>query len=131
MYKKLTLTSILAIVVACPSYAVISADDNNPVCDSDTIGATSGSTNLEAIWNVLTVRCNPGTYLDKTTATCVTCPDGQYCPGGDFNVEMANVGNNACSALGDGSYTLTNETENINANQCYKTLSSNCENYKT
>ena len=42
--------------MAIPSYADIATNNNNPTCDSATIGATSGDTALDATWTANTLN---------------------------------------------------------------------------
>ena len=54
--KKTILTSIIAMSMACPTYAYIAKNNNDPSCDQSTIGATTGTTNLEAEWDPNTIN---------------------------------------------------------------------------
>ena len=53
--KKLTV-SIIALTLACPSFANIGKNESSLTCDDATIGATSGSTDLEAQWTANTIN---------------------------------------------------------------------------
>ena len=83
-------------MAAMPAFADIATDNENPICDSTTIGTTSGSTSLDAVWNIVNPTCSAGQYFDMTTATCVTCSANSYCPGGTYNVESQTNGLNSC-----------------------------------
>ena len=54
--KKITLTSILALCMACPAMANIDKDASTATCDSSTIGTTSGPANLQADWTANTIN---------------------------------------------------------------------------
>ena len=109
--KKIYLTSSICMMMACPAMADIALNNDNPTCDSSTIGASSGSTALDAVWNIVNQTCSAGQYFDMTTATCVTCTANSYCPGGTYNVESQTNGLNSCpsgyglSASGAGAQT--------------------------
>ena len=54
--KKISFVAIIATIMAIPAFADIAANNNNPTCDSTTIGATSGDTALDATWNANTLN---------------------------------------------------------------------------
>ena len=109
--KNKILISTISMMVVIPAFADITTNNNNPTCDSTTIGTTSGSTALDAVWNIVNQTCSAGQYFDMTTATCVTCTANSYCPGGTYNVESQTNGLNSCpsgyglSASGAGAQT--------------------------
>ena len=55
--------------MACPTYAYIAKNNNDPSCDQSTIGATTGTTNLEAEWDPNTI--NMEWYSDGSKITPV------------------------------------------------------------
>jgi hypothetical protein len=54
--KKITLTSILALCMACPAMANIDKDASSATCDNATIGTTTGPANLQADWTANTIN---------------------------------------------------------------------------
>ena len=105
---------IIPVLLTLPSYADIASNANSATCDSGTIGATSGSTGLEANWNANTITIdwyNGDTKI--TTNTCsydgaVTIPATPTRAGYTFNGWHVRVAVPAC-------YTLNNQTT-CNAN---------------
>ena len=57
--------------MVCPSFADIGKNESNPTCDDTTIGATSGTTSLEAEWTANTI--NLDWYADDTKVSTGTC----------------------------------------------------------
>ena len=90
------------------------------MCNNDDLGVSSGSTGLDAIWNIVNKTCNPGQYFDMTTATCVTCSANSYCPGGTYNVESQTNGLNSCPI----EYGLS-ATGTSTQTDCYRTCTTN------
>ena len=54
--KKITLTSILALCMACPAVADIAKEATSATCDNSTIGTTTGPANLQADWTANTIN---------------------------------------------------------------------------
>ncbi len=125
---------IIPVLLTLPSYADIASNANSATCDSGTIGATSGSTGLEANWNANTITINWYNGNTKiTTNTCsydgaVTIPATPTKAGYTFNGWKVRTAVPAC-------YTLDNQTTcNANSsngcawdgeynNECYYSLS--------
>ena len=69
--KKLTITSILALCMACPAMANIDKDASTATCDNATIGTTTGPANLQADWTANTIHLD--WYSNDTKQTSTTC----------------------------------------------------------
>ena len=69
--KKITLTSILALCMACPAMANIDKDASTATCDNATIGTTTGPANLQADWTANTIHLD--WYSNDTKQTSTTC----------------------------------------------------------
>ena len=90
--KKITLTSILALCMACPAMADIAKEANSATCDSSTIGTTTGPANLQAAWTPNTINLewysnNTELEVGSTSATCsydgaITLPSTPTVPTG-------------------------------------------------
>lgn len=93
MNKTRLLTSVAVFgVFSMPAMADIASNAESATCDSGTIGVSSGSTVLEALWTAQTKNCDAGTYLNSTTANCTPCPAGSFCAGGNYTYDGSNVG---------------------------------------
>ena len=118
---KKFLTSVLAISVAMPAMANITASST---CDTDALGqSNNGSTaNVEAIWNAISYTCPAGQYLESDNVTCTTCPSGSYC-GGFTNTPFADsdIGVNGCPSGYTNSAAGTTTQDN-----CYATGTATC-----
>ena len=73
--KKITLTSILALCMACPAMADIAKEATSATCDSSTIGTTTGPANLQADWTANTINLDWYSNDSKLTvgSTSATC----------------------------------------------------------
>jgi hypothetical protein len=58
--------------MACPSFADIGKNEQNPTCNDTTIGATSGTTSLEAQWtaNTINLDWDPKNGGSHGSSTC-------------------------------------------------------------
>lgn len=81
------------------TYTSTSGQSSCSICET---GQTANSTNTGCIDEPLpVVTCQPGTYLTAngtTSEDCEVCPEGYYCPGGDFNPSDEDQGKNLCPA---------------------------------
>ncbi|MBO7042386.1 MAG: hypothetical protein J6W08_00780, partial [Alphaproteobacteria bacterium] len=94
---KVFLTSLFAVFVVYSGVATASLIDSTTTTTCDTgLGSSSGTIKFFAKYQANSYTCNPGTYLDKTTATCVTCGTNYFCPGGTFVFNGENQGLNEC-----------------------------------
>ena len=94
---KVFLTSLFAVFVVYSGVATASLIDSTTPTTCDTgLGSSSGTIKFFAKYQANSYTCNPGTYLDKTTATCVTCGTNYFCPGGTFVFNGENQGLNEC-----------------------------------
>ena len=137
--KKVSCIAIIAMVMACPAFADIAANNNNPTCDSATIGATSGDTALDATWTANTLNLKfmaNGQQFASNTCTYgqnITIPTGTPTRTG-YNFAgwqlSTNAGGNNNPNTGNNNnsdfpytecYEITNETTcNSYANEgCY------------
>ena len=92
---KIIIPIIASIAIINPSYSTNLTGTGNE-CTESTLNTTTGPATLRAQWTLDSIVCGPGKYLNKTTAECVTCQTGKYCPGGTFNVEMNGDGSQNC-----------------------------------
>ena len=69
--KKITLTSVLALCMACPAMADIAKNAQSATCDSSTIGTTTGPANLQAAWTANTIHLD--WYSNDTKQTSTQC----------------------------------------------------------
>ena len=69
--KKIFLTSILTLCMACPAMANIDKDASTATCDNATIGTTTGPANLQADWTANTI--NLDFYSNDTKVGTGTC----------------------------------------------------------
>ena len=95
--KKLTLTSIIGMMVAMPAIAAVgdatfTAGQNVAnSCVVGVLGVDSGTAQTNAYWNPNTYSCAAGTYLPDgdtwssdnqyTSGNCKQCTAGNYCAG--------------------------------------------------
>ena len=88
--------------VACPVLAIDidtlgKIDGENAMCNVNSALENDTGARFIARWTPNTYTCNPGTFLDHLTATCLTCIRNYSCSGGTyiFN-EREDVGIDAC-----------------------------------
>ncbi|MBR0212417.1 MAG: hypothetical protein IJQ55_02305, partial [Alphaproteobacteria bacterium] len=113
---KVFLTSLFAVFVVYSGVATASLIDSTTPTTCDTgLGSSSGTIKFFAKYQANSYTCNPGTYLDKTTATCVTCGANYFCPGGTFVFNGENQGLNEC----DPSKYKFSSAGSWVATQCY------------
>ena len=130
MSKKLFLTSVFVACTFVPVYAGATYVTNASTCNDTTLGSDS-SASLIAEWTPLTYSENPGQYLlyDSVNGTVTehqTCPANSYCPGfTNQTFNDASIGINACSTVGDTTYTLSAAGATSPA-YCYKTTTTTC-----
>lgn len=80
--KKISLFSALLMLVSTVAFADIAKNDSNPICDNDTIGATSGDTALDAEWTANTLNLKfMADGVEFASGTCtynqnITIPQG-------------------------------------------------------
>ncbi|MBR6010441.1 MAG: hypothetical protein IKP35_03435 [Alphaproteobacteria bacterium] len=131
--KKILFPSIIAICVACPALAVTidtsgKINGVNAMCSVNSALETDAATKFIARWTPNTYTCNPGTFLDHLTATCLTCTQNYVCPGGTYTFdETSDVGIKACSDYHESFYHLS-DTGNDNSNMCYSAKTTSCAN---
>ncbi len=121
MGKNFWLTSISAMVVACPALAdPFPADglmqpsmiyENAAVYDNT--GVYEGVVEAIPVYEDTSVVCAAGQYLPANENSCATCPEGSYCSGGTFGYPVAsNQGVNSCPESypnsASGSTAMTN-----------------------
>lgn len=68
---------------------------------------TSGTVSLYGGWGITSIHCDAGQYLNQDSFTCVACPAGYACPGGDFDLYSSNM-KTECS---QGSYSTGGASE--------------------
>lgn len=118
--KKIFLTSIVAISFAIPAMAddVFSANQTYPEsCESGVLYSSSGQTSIAtANFEPNTYSCAAGEYLAANATACSTCPDGSFCPGGNYTFNETSA--NGATACPEG-YTHSDSGASVNT-QCYK-----------
>ncbi|MBR4625535.1 MAG: hypothetical protein IKO56_08385, partial [Alphaproteobacteria bacterium] len=110
---KIFLTSVFAVFVVYSGVAesTLITSSSQETCDTG-LGSDGGTLKFYAKYQPNSYTCNPGTYLDATTATCVQCTTKNYCGGGTFVFDGTDQGIKACgddeyknSAAGSWSYS--------------------------
>ena len=123
---KIFLTSVFAVFVVYSGVAesTLITSSSQETCDTG-LGSDGGTIKFFAKYQPNSYTCNPGTYLDKTTATCVTCGTNYFCPGGTFVFNGENQGLNECDPSkykfsSAGSWALTQCYSETGTEDCSK-----------
>ena len=86
---------------------------------------TTTPATIYARWSAGFTTCQPGTYYTGNGTSCLTCPENNYCPGGEFATDTGTpAGIVSCATLDKGDYKYSANGASA-ATQCYRS----CEAY--
>ena len=75
---------------------------------------------IYARWTAGFTACQAGTYYTGNGTTCLTCPENNYCPGGEFATDTGTPdGIISCATLDEGDYKYSANGASA-ATQCYR-----------
>ena len=117
--------------VACPVLAIDidtlgKIDGENAMCNVNSALENDTGARFIARWTPNTYTCNPGTFLDHLTATCVTCTANYICPGGTHTFsESSDIGITSCESAVGNKYPYS-DAGNSDSGMCYKSGTDSC-----
>ena len=129
--KKIIFPSIIAMCVACPVLAIDidtlgKIDGENAMCNVNSALENDTGARFIARWTPNTYTCNPGTFLDHLTATCVTCTANYICPGGTHTFsESSDIGITSCESAVGNKYPYS-DAGNSDSGMCYMSGTDSC-----
>ncbi|MBO7042489.1 MAG: hypothetical protein J6W08_01330, partial [Alphaproteobacteria bacterium] len=129
--KKIIFPSIIAMCVACPVLAIDidtlgKIDGENAMCNVNSALENDTGARFIARWTPNTYTCNPGTFLDHLTATCVTCTANYICPGGTHTFsESSDIGITSCESAAGNKYPYS-DAGNSDSDMCYMSGTDSC-----
>ena len=86
---------------------------------------TTAPATIYARWSAGLTTCQAGTYYTGNGTSCLTCPENNYCPGGEFATDTGTpAGIVSCATLDKGDYKYSANGASA-ATQCYRS----CEAY--